>query len=263
MECAYASHGDTKHLLLFPKDPAECFELSVKAFDFAERFQTPVFVMSDLDIGMNDWVVPELEWDDSFKPDRGRVLDAADLAKMDRYFRYTPEDADFVAARTLPGVDSKGATFIRGSGHDRFGTYTETPALYQEVVDRLAKKHAAAAAHLPEPVVERRAGATVGVVCVGSPDLAVREALDVLADAGINADYMRIKSFPFAASVSEFLDEHEIVFVVEQNRDAQLRSLLTIETSVNQEKLHSVLVYGGFPVSAQHVIDGITSQLEV
>ena len=262
LACAYASHGDTKHLLLFPSNPAECFEFAVKAFDYAERFQTPVLMLSDLDIGMNDWVVPRLEWDDSFTPDRGRVLDKVDLDKLERFFRYTDEDEDFVTPRTLPGVDPKGAYFIRGSGHDRFGAYTEIPDKYQDVMDRLAKKHAAAAHHLPEPIISRNPDATIGVVTVGSPDLAVREALELLGEAGLVFDYMRIRSFPFQDSVRDFLDEHDFCFVIEQNRDAQLRSLLSIETGAPIEKLSSILVYGGFPLSARHVVDGITARLE-
>ena len=262
LSCAYASHGDTKHVLLFPADPGECFDFALRAFDLAERFQTPVFVLSDLDIGMNDWVVPTLAWDDAFTPDRGRVLDAADLDKIARFFRYADEDGDHVTPRTLPGVDQRGAYFIRGSGHNAFGDYTEIPDQYQAVVDRLAMKHAAAARYLPEPVVERRAGARIGVIGVGSGDLAIREALELLEESGIAADFLRIRGFPFSEVVDEFLDTHDVCFVIEQNRDAQLRSLLSIETSVEKSKLRSVLVYGGFPLSASHVIEGITSQLE-
>ena len=260
--CAYASHGDTKHLLLFPANPAECFELAINAFDLAERFQTPVIMLSDLDIGMNDWVVPTLTWDDSFVPDRGRVMGAADLEAITRFFRYTDEDADFVTPRTLPGVDPKGAYFIRGSGHDKYGAYTEVPDQYQEVVDRLLRKHEAAAEHMPAPVVELRDGAAIGVISVGSCDLAIREGLELLDDSGVPVDFMRIRGFPFSSAVRQFLDDHEICFVIEQNRDAQLRSLLAIETHVAQDKLRSVLVYGGFPLSAKHVVEGITRQLE-
>ncbi|HVA99945.1 MAG TPA: 2-oxoacid:acceptor oxidoreductase subunit alpha [Acidimicrobiales bacterium] len=262
LACAYASHGDTKHLLLFPANPNECFDFAIRAFDLAERFQTPVIMLSELDIGMNDWVVPTLAWDDAFVPDRGRVLDATDLKEISHFFRYADEDADFVTPRTLPGIDPKGAYFIRGSGHNKFGDYTEIPDQYQEVVDRLAKKHAAAADYMPEPIVERRVGSRIGVVSVGSCDIAIREALELLDESGIAADFLRIRGFPFSTVVEEFLDEYELCFVIEQNRDAQLRSLLTIETSVAKEKLRSVLVYGGFPLSAKHVIDGITSQLE-
>jgi len=261
-ECAYASHGDTKHICLYPANPAECFEFAVKSFDLAERFQTPVFMLSDLDIGMNDWVVPKLVWDDSYQPDRGRVLDAGDLERISKFLRYTNEDENFIAARTLPGVSEKGSFFTRGSGHNKFGGYTETPAEYQEVVDRLLKKHKAAAKFVPAPIIERRKNAQFGVVTTGGCDGAVREALELLSRHGIAADFMRIRGFPFAESVEEFLNAHEFSFIVEQNRDAQLRSLLTLESSVAKEKLRSVLVYGGFPLSAKRVIDSIMHQLE-
>ena len=260
--CAYASHGDTKHILLFAKDPAECFEFAVTAFDLAERFQTPVFMLSDLDIGMNDWVVPTLTWDDNYVPDRGRVLDDEDLAQMKEFFRYTNEDTEFVTARTLPGSDSKGAYFIRGSGHDKLGHYTEDPTEYQEVVDRLKKKHAASAAHVPAPVVVARPGASIGVISLGSCDLAVREAMDLLASRGIVGDYMRVRGFPFVHSVREFVESHDHCFVVEQNRDAQLRSLITLETGAAIESMIPVLAYGGFPLSAEQVINAVTTHLE-
>jgi 2-oxoglutarate ferredoxin oxidoreductase subunit alpha len=259
--CAYASHGDTRHILLFPSNPAECFDFAVKSFDLAERFQTPVIMLSDLDIGMNDWVTPRLKWDDSFRPDRGRVLSAEDLEKTAKYFRYSPWDENFVAARTLPGVDSKGSYFIRGSGHNRLGGYTEIPDEYRDVMDRLAQKHNAAARFVPPAEILLREGARFGVVGMGGCDPALREAMDVLASRGIPADYLRVRAFPFDESVEAFLNEHEFCFVVEQNRDAQLKSLLTLETNVPKEKLRSVLVYGGFPLSARHVVDRILPQL--
>jgi len=262
LECAYASHGDTKHILLFPSNPAECFEFAAKCFDLAERFQTPVFMLSDLDIGMNDWVVPRLTWDDSYRPDRGRVLDARQLDEIKKYFRYSPEDENFVAARTLPGVSAKGAFFTRGSGHTKLGAYTEMPDEYQEVLDRLLKKHKAAAKFVPAPVIERRKGARIGIVTIGGCDPAVREALDILERQGQPADYMRIRGFPFDESVEKFLNSHEVNFIVEQNRDAQVKSLLILETNVPKDKLRSVLVYGGFPLSAKWVIEGVLSQRE-
>jgi len=258
--CAYASHGDTKHILLFPADPAECFEFAVKAFDLAERFQTPVMVLTDLDIGMNDWVVSELTWQDSFLPDRGRVLTPEELHALPRFNRYADEDAEFVTPRTLPGVAPGAAYFVRGSGHDKHGAYTELPDKYQEVVDRLSRKHTAAALHVPPPLVARRPGARIGVVCIGSGELAVREAAEILAHKGILVDVMRVRGFPFPPAVRAFLDEHDICFVVEQNRDAQLRSLLMLETGVSSARLLSVLSYGGFPLSAQTVVDSITTQ---
>jgi 2-oxoglutarate ferredoxin oxidoreductase subunit alpha len=259
--CAYASHGDTRHILLFPANPNECFHFAVKAFDLADQFQTPVIMMTDLDIGMNDWVVPRLSWDPSYRPNRGRVLTKEDLENGPKFYRYHDEDENFVTPRTLPGVSPKGAFFIRGSGHNKFGGYTEIPEEYQEVMDRLKKKHAAAARFIPEPEIIRREGAKFGVISMGGTEAAVKEALDILDRQGIPADFMRLKGFPFGPPVEDFLALHETYFIVEQSRDAQLRSLLTLETSVLKRKLKSVLVYGGFPLSAPPVVKGILSQL--
>ncbi len=186
-----------------------------------------------------------------------------DLAEITEFFRYANEDEQFVTPRTLPGSHSKGAYFIRGSGHDKYGTYTETPDFYQEVVDRLKLKHAASASHVPTPIIERRAGAKVGVITVGSCDLAVREALEELSAQGLEADFLRVRGFPFVDDVRDFVEEHERCFVVEQNRDAQLRSLITIETGVAIEKMTSVLAYGGFSLSAQQVVDSVLTQMEI
>ncbi len=262
MECAYASHGDTKHILLFPSNPAECFEFAVKSFDLAERFQTPVMMLSDLDIGMNDWVVPRLTWDDAYRPDRGRVLSAEDLEQVPRFYRYSDADEDDVTPRTLPGVHANGAYVTRGSGHNKLGAYTETPSEYQEVLDRLARKQKAAANLVPLPKIARREHSRLGVITIGGCDPAVQEAVKLLAERDIPANYMRICGFPFHKSVEEFLYEHDLCFVVEQNRDAQLRSLLILETCVPKDRVRSVLVYGGFPLSARHVVDGILYQLE-
>jgi 2-oxoglutarate ferredoxin oxidoreductase subunit alpha len=262
LECAYASHGDTRHILLFPSSPAECFEFAIKSFDLAEQFHTPVMMLSDLDIGMNDWVIPRIKWDDSFRPERGPVLSAEDLEGAAQYFRYSPSDENYVAPRTLPGVHSKGSYFIRGSGHNSLGGYTETPSEYQEVMDRLKLKHKASAKFVPAPIVEKRDGARFGILSLGGCDPAVREALDILESRGVPADYLRVRGFPFDHTVEEFLHSHAFTFVVEQNRDAQLKSLLTLETSVPKTKLASVLVYGGFPLSARHVVDEILKQIE-
>ncbi|HUG01131.1 MAG TPA: 2-oxoacid:acceptor oxidoreductase family protein [Longimicrobiales bacterium] len=313
---AYASHGDTKHLALFPADPGECFDFAVRAFDLTERFQTPVFVVSDLDIGMNDWLIPRLRWDDGYAPDRGKVLDADALEKMTAFHRYLGDDEpDQVAPRTLPGSHPRGAYFTRGSGHDRYGRYTEDAAGYREVVDRLARKIGRAAAALPEPEIvgaaefgagrnagafrlashagmggaagalgngatahddapgERaaspvgtasKAGAPApeapsvdGVITVGGCRGAVLEALDVLAGDGTTLDFLRVRSFPFPRAVHRFVAEHARCFVVEQNRDAQLRTLLINETGVEPGRLIPVLDYGGVPLSAAAVLDGI------
>ena len=262
MTCAYASHGDTKHILLIPANPAECFEFAVRSFDLAERFQTPVMLISDLDIGMNDWVVPRLTWDDSYRPDRGRVLSLEEIKALPSFKRYLPENGDAVAPRTLPGVHPKGAFFTRGSGHNKFGGYTEIPDEYQEVLDRLLEKHAASAAAVPAAIVENTPGAEIGIVTIGGCEAAVREAIASLAARGIKASFMRIRAFPFGTEVIEFLEAHEINFIVEQNRDAQLKSLLTLETRVPKERLQSVLFYGGFPLSARPVVESIATQLE-
>jgi 2-oxoglutarate ferredoxin oxidoreductase subunit alpha len=262
LECAYASHGDTKHILLFPANPAECFEFAVKSFDLAERFQTPVIMMSDLDIGMNDWVVPHLHWDDSYRPDRGWILGPRELEHVAKFHRYFDEDENHVAPRTLPGVDARGAYVTRGSGHNKYGGYTETPSEYQEVVDRLTRKHKAAAKFVPLPRIDRRAEARFGVITIGGCAPAVLEAMELLCEREIPADYMRICGFPFDKSVEAFLYGHDFCFVVEQNRDAQLRSLLLLETCVPKDRLRSVLVYGGFPLSASNVVEGIMKQLE-
>jgi len=261
LACAYASHGDTKHILLFPSNPAECFHFAVKSFDLAERFQTPVFMLTDLDIGMNDWVVPKLEWNDAYQPDRGPVLTYADLEKMEKFFRYSPENDDGVAARTLPGVHAKGAFFTRGSGHNKLGGYTEIPDEYQEVMDRLARKHKQAAKAVPAPIVRSQPGAKVGLISLGGCDGAVREAVDVLRGEGIVVDYMRICAFPFDDSVDAFINAHQKNFVIEQNRDAQLRTLLIAETSVSKDRIDSILVYGGFPLSSRHVVTGVKKNL--
>ena len=259
--CAYASHGDTKHILLFPKSPEECFYFAANALDLAERFQTPVFILSDLDIGMNDWVCPKLVWDDAYRPDRGRVLSADELKKMEKFTRYSPRDEQNVAARTLPGVHPKGAYFTRGSGHNKFGGYTEQAAQYAEVVDQLTRKHQSAAKVVPQPEIQARPGAKLGLVAYGSSDTAMGEALAELAARGVVVDYMRIKAFPFSGVVEEFLLSHERNFIIEQNRDGQLRMLLVNETSVPKDKLESVLYYGGIPLSAHHIVDGVTAAL--
>jgi len=262
--CAYASHGDTKHLCLYPKDPAECFEFSVQAFDLAERFQTPVFVLSDLDIGMNDWVVPRFRWDDGYSPDRGKVLDAEALAEVETFYRYLDVDGDGIPYRTIPGEHPKGAYFTRGSGHTKYGKYTEDPDEYQEVIDRIAEKIDRAAEAVPPPEIRSRPDARYGLITLGACDGAVREAIERMeAEDGLRLDYMRIRGFPFAAEVGRFIEAHDLNIVIEQNRDAQLKSLLTLETPASKERLTSVLRYGGLPLSARHVIAGVKDRLGV
>jgi len=262
MLCAYASHGDTRHICLYPADPREAFEFAAKAFDIAERFQTPTFLVSDLDIGMNDWMVPRLQWDDSYKPDRGKVLSAEDLDSAKNFWRYYDHDGDGIPQRSLPGVHPKGAFFTRGSGHNKYGAYTEDATEYQEVLDRLDRKIQGATKAVPQPLIKQIAGAAVGLVTVGGCHAACVEAMDLLALDGIKVNYMRVRGFPFGDEVRQFLEQHEVNFIVEQNRDAQLRSLLMLDLGVNIEKLESVRYYAGFPMSAHHVISGVKAKLE-
>jgi len=262
MMAAYASHGDTRHICLYPADPREAFELAAKAFDFAERFQTPVFVLSDLDIGMNDWMVPKLTWDDSYKPDRGKVLTAEQLEKAKNFSRYLDVDGDGIPYRTLPGTHPRGAYFTRGSGHNKFGGYTEDAEEYTEVIDRIDRKIQRATKVLPAPIVRQSPGAKLGILTVGGCHAACIEALDLLAKEGIALDYMRVRSFPFGDEVARFIESHELTFIVEQNRDAQLRSLLQLETGLAIDKMESVRYYGGFPMSASYVISGIKARID-
>ena len=260
--CAYASHGDTRHVLLFPADPHECFELAVAAFDLADRLQTPVFVLSDLDIGMNDWMIPRLEWDDSYRPDRGKILEGEALQKVEKFYRYLDVDGDGIPYRTRPGDLAKGAYFVRGSGHNKFGGYTEDSEEYQEVLDRLLKKWDTAKKLLPDPVVRRtRKPAATAIISVGSCDGAVREAMDRLAAKGIYLNYMRVRAFPFGRKVERFIAAHEHIYVVEQNRDAQLRTLLINETAVTKEKLESILHYQGLPMDYRCIVAHIERQV--
>ncbi len=261
LACAYASHGDTRHVCLYPANPEECFYLAVQAFDLAERLQTPVIVLSDLDIGMNDWMCRDLQWDDAYRPDRGKVLGREELAKIEKFYRFFDHDGDGIPYRTLPGVDPKGAYFARGSGHAQYGTYTEDATEYQIVVDRLLKKWETAKKLVPGPLIEAHPGVDVAIVSLGSCDGAVRETIDVLKREGIVIDYMRVRAFPFNEEVERFLAAHRLIFVVEQNRDAQLRSLLTLETAVEKSKLRSLRHYNGLPISSTFIVEGVLAEL--
>jgi len=261
MLCAYASHGDTRHVCLYPANPEECFYMAVQAFDLAERLQTPVMVLSDLDIGMNDWMCPDLKWDDSYRPDRGKLLGKEEVLKLEKFYRFIDKDGDGITYRTLPGVHPKAAYFTRGSGHNQYGAYTEDSADYQAVLDRLMKKWASAKRYLPRAVIDATAGSKVGIVSVGSGDGAIREAMEVLKERGVGLDYMRIRAFPFTEDVEKFLAAHELIFVVEQNRDAQLRALLTLETQVEKAKLRSLLHYSGLSISSAYIVEGVLAEL--
>lgn len=261
LSCAYASHGDTKHVLLFPANPSECFYMAPTAFDMAERLQTPVMVMSDLDIGMNDWMVPELEWDEGYVPDRGKVLSAEELEGMDKFYRYLDVDGDGIPYRSLPGVHPKGSYFTRGSGHTKLGAYTEDSAAYQDVIDRLLIKWETARNILPKPEIEYSKFNKTGLITIGSGDGACTEALDRLSKQDIGLNYCRIKAFPFSEEVADFIEQHDVVYVVEQNRDAQLRTLLINDIEADQTKLVSLLHYNGMPINSGFVVDKVLEEI--
>jgi 2-oxoglutarate ferredoxin oxidoreductase subunit alpha len=211
---------------------------------------------------MNDWMVPRLTWDDSYRPDRGKVLSAEQLETIKQFQRYADVDGDGIPYRSLPGTHPKGSYFTRGSGHNKAAGYTEDDAEYTEVLDRISRKIQNAARAVPTPVIRTATGATMGLITVGGCHGASLEALDLLAKDGIALDYMRVRGFPFGDDVRRFVDAHDVNFVVEQNRDGQLRSLLMLETGVGIEKFASVRYYGGFPMSAHHIIAGVKAKLE-
>jgi 2-oxoglutarate ferredoxin oxidoreductase subunit alpha len=261
MECAYASHGDTRHVCLYPANPEECFYMAVQAFDLTERLQTPVMVLSDIDIGMNDWMCRDLKWDDTYKPDRGKMLDKEQVVALEKFYRFVDKDGDGIAYRTLPGVHPKAAYFTRGSGHTQYGTYTEDSVEYQIVLDRLLKKWETAKKLVPRAVIDATAGSEIGIVSIGSCDGAIHEAMDVLKAEGVAVDYMRVRAFPFSEDVERFLSAHKVLFVVEQNRDAQFKALLTLETQVEKSKLRSLLHYSGLPISSTFIVEGVLAEV--
>ena len=264
LACAYASHGDTKHLLLIPSDPKECFEFGYQAFDFAERFQTPVFLMSDLEIGMNDHLVDPFEWDDGYQYDRGKILNADQLDDIETFGRYLDADDDGITYRTLPGTHpNKGAFFTRGTSKDRYAVYSESGVDYEDNMRRLLKKFETARSALPNAELrEAEKRTTLGVVFYGSTASAMYEALDYLQAEDRYIDALRIRSFPFGDEVLDFMNEHEHIFVVEQNRDAQMRQLILIEGgSIKPEKLTSILHYDGTPVTARKIENAISESI--
>jgi 2-oxoglutarate ferredoxin oxidoreductase subunit alpha len=260
--CAYASHGDTKHVLLFPEDPKECFEMAADAFDLADRLQTPVFVLSDLDIGMQDWLVDPFVWDDKRKLDRGKVMTREQLEAGREFGRYLDVDGDGIAYRTYPGTHpTKGSYFTRGTTKDRYARYTEEGPAYVDNMQRLLRKFETAKAYVPGPVIESAAKPTrAGVIWFGSSGAAMAESLAALAADGIHLDRMRIRAFPFSDAVGEFIAAHDNVFVVEQNRDAQLKMMLVNECGIDPNRLISVLHYDGTPLTARFVIREIAEK---
>ena len=265
--CAYASHGDTKHVLLIPDGPGEAFEFSALAFDLAERLQTPVFVMLDLDIGMNSHLSAPFQWDEQRSYDRGKVLGSRQLeasAELAEFGRYKDVDGDGVPYRTLPGAHpTLGAYFTRGTSRDRYARYTEDPAPYVDNMERLALKFETARKLAPKPILKAApAPAAVGIVCYGSTSAALDEAIVRLAESGVPADALRIRAFPLAQEVADFVASHERVFVVEQNRDAQMRTLMAADLSLDPAKLVSILHYGGTPITATVIADAVVARLK-
>ena len=254
---AFASHGDTRHILLFPGDPKECFEMSARAFDISERLQTPVIVMSDLDMGMNDWIVDPLEWDEKYKYDRGKVLKAKELDELEMWGRYLDIDGDGIPYRTIPGThESKGAFFTRGTSHDAFAGYTEDGRINADNLTRIAKKFDKSSRYLPRSIKRGSKNNTeLGIIYFGSTSPAVDEAVDVLKDKGFSFDRLRIRSFPFDRKLERFIDDHKYVFILEQNRDAQMRAMIATELEKDFSKLQSILNFDGNPVTADFIVE--------
>ena len=262
LTCAYASHGDTKQILLFPSTPKECFEFAADSFDIADRLQTPVIVLSDLELGMNEQICDPLNWDDERQYDRGKILNEQQLDEIEKYGRYQDIDGDGIPYRTYPGTHpSKGSYFTRGSSHDANAAYTEDGDIYAEIMDRISLKFKTALNYIPEPEISSLGSNTRGVIYLGTTTSAIKETLDNLQKKGISLDTMRLKGFPFHESVGDFINEHEIVYVIEQNRDAQLKSLLKIECNASEEQMFSILSYNGVLITAQQIEKEILDSL--
>ncbi len=258
LSTAYASHGDTRQVLLLPSTPKECFEFSACALDLADRLQTPVIVMSDLDLGMNIHLSEPFSWDDQRRMDRGKVLNREELDRAKDFGRYLDVDGDGIGYRTYPGTHpEKGAFFTRGTSRDAYASYTEAPEAYEQNMARLLRKWQTAATLVPKPVIQQ-SGNPCGLIYFGTTATPMPEAIDLLAADGIELDTLRLRGFPFPSEVEAFIDQHEQVFVVEQNRDAQMKTLLVNETSSNPEKLVPVLYFGGLSITALEIYDQIS-----
>jgi 2-oxoglutarate ferredoxin oxidoreductase subunit alpha len=259
LACAYASHGDTKHVMVFPQDPTECFEMAAQCFDLADRLQTPVFLMTDLDIGMNDRLCPPFKWDDAKMLDRGKVMTAEELEAGKNFGRYLDVDGDGIPYRTYPGTHpTRGAFFTRGTTRNQYARYSEEGSVYVDNVERLLKKFETAKSLVPAPEVRKSAASTrAGVLYFGSTAGSMVEALELLEGQGIALDAMRLRGFPFSKEVDEFVAAHDKVYVVEQNRDAQLRTLLMTENHIDGSKLVPVLHFDGTPITARFITQAI------
>lgn len=263
LEGAYASHGDTKHVLLFPSTPKECFDLTADSFDLAEGLQTPIIIMTDLDLGMNDHMTPPLVWDDKREYKRGKVLNAEALEKIEKFGRYLDVDKDGITYRTIPGTHpSKGSFFTRGTSRDEYAVYTEDSAAYQRNMDRLMKKWDTAKKMVPAPQVYQKTNKSEnGILFFGTSQYAAEEAMDILKEQGKPVDAIRVKAFPFNKTVEDFINSHKRIFVIEQNRDAQMKSLLMIELQANPAKLISILNYNGLPITADNILTQMSNYL--
>ena len=263
LACAYASHGDTKHVLLMPSTPKECFDFAAEAFDLADRLQTPIIVLSDLDLGMNDWTTPELQWDDSREYDRGKVLSKENLDDLDTWGRYVDVDGDGIPYRTYPGTHpNKGAFFTRGTSHDENAKYTEDGKVNAENLSRLLKKYQTASELVPRPEFKQDSNSSsTGIIYFGSTEPSMKETLDMLGKEGIILDAMRLRAFPFNLEVWEFIEDHDLLFIVEQNRDGQMRTLIMAEGGIVPDKLVSILCFDGQPITADFIFNKITSHI--
>ena len=255
LSSAYASHGDTKHPLLFPCNPKECFEMTADAFDLADRLQTIVILMSDLDLGMNSHMCPALEWDDNREYDLGKVLSAEDLERVETFGRYLDVDGDGIPYRTIPATHpTKGSFFTRGTSRDEYARYTEDGAAYVRNVNRLLVKWETAKKIVPSPeFYQKENGSKYAMIFFGTTTYAAAEAIDLMTEEDVQIDAMRIKAFPFNREVEDFIAAHDQVFVIEQNRDAQMRSLLINELEIDPKKLIKVLNYDGMPITADNI----------
>ncbi len=257
LTCAYCSHGDTKHVVLFPHDPRECFEMSLAAFDLAELIQSPVFVLSDLDIGMNAWICDELTFDDNYQHQRGKHLSTDEINTLEKIGRYIDRDGDGICPRLLPGITERGAFLTRGTLHNELGFRTEEPTTYFNFMNRLTKKFETIKSHVPKPIIQYDKKNRHAIIAVGSSDIAIQEVLYLLGEKNIHLNYMRIRAFPFCEEVEDFISQHDTIYVVEQNRDAQLRSLLLLESNATKQQLIAILQYNSMPISTEDVLPQI------
>ncbi|NQY63758.1 MAG: 2-oxoacid:acceptor oxidoreductase subunit alpha [Alteromonadaceae bacterium] len=263
LSCAYASHGDTKHILLFPESPTECFEFSALSFDLTEQLQTPVIIMSDLDLGMNDHLTPEFIWDDEKKYNQGKLLSAEQLSEIKHYGRYLDIDGDGICYRTLPGTHpDKGAFFTRGTSRNRQANYSEKSDDYVDNMLRLTRKFETASQMLPQAeICQSKIPADMGLIYFGTTAHAISETMDQLKEHSLSVDTLRIKAFPFNHQLTKFIKEHNRIFIIEQNRDAQMRTVISTELQIDPAQLYSITNYDGLPITSKFIVQGILNKL--